>query len=506
MVWGFVWRMAHGERICEKGKEGGKTGRWKRREGRKEKGKNPAPTHTSSLERAEPWTQSSLKQRLSVPKSSLAEPSLCHGCVRPIGASVTCMQDHPGAEAQKTLGYPRLPRAPAVSRWAPRANSSPTPGQIPLPFSILPWFTLLLRDLTKRSKDAGRGREPGGEEKGPVGGFTDTTRGNRVVVKTMVPTKPHPPLDPHQLNSTLYSVRWSERRNKPAASWAALTSGYPLGSLPPAVGGAAGARLWPLLSGRPGSGHGSVRLSSFVLGDEPSLLPGPPEPGKRTVARAPLLRSPAGKGEPAAAKARPRHQEKGAHAGGGCGLGARTCKQSGSRPGQYWWLLCTPELLSPGLPPNCLSVLPLLPSLHPPEETARWWHLGCRSALLRPVRGITMWLHWRTGWCVVDSNCWGHHLSILRNKTHHAQPAGPFPESPPRLFSSPTYLADLLQYSAGMIPREFCKITFTFNQELTASPFPPELKDYALPCVPIQSRYRKSWLEPQTRHPTRPHS
>ncbi|KAM5265606.1 uncharacterized protein RBU33_018192 [Hipposideros larvatus] len=71
-------------------------------------------------------------------------------------------------------------------------------------------------------------------------------------------------------------------------------------------------------------------------------------------------------------------------------------------------------------------------------------------------------------------------------------PAGwPLPGSPPCLFSSRTYLADLLQYSTDTTPREFCKITLTPNQELTASPFPPQLKNYAQRRVPIQRRMPK---------------
>lgn len=91
---------------------------------------------------------------------------------------------------------------------------------------------------------------------------------------------------------------------------------------------------------------------------------------------------------------------------------------------------------------------------------------------------------------VVGCNCWGHHLSILgARRTDPSRLA--FPRFPTRFFSSPHLPRRPPAVLCCTILREFCKITLTPSRELTASPFAPELKDYAQPCVPIQSRMPK---------------
>lgn len=100
-------------------------GRKMEEEGRQErKGEKPCMltlthTHTSSLERAKPWTHSSTppQTEAELPQKFLGRAPVASrlGC-----APLELSNGHAGpswGEAQQTLGYPRLPRAPAVNHW-----------------------------------------------------------------------------------------------------------------------------------------------------------------------------------------------------------------------------------------------------------------------------------------------------------------------------------------------------------------------------------------------------
>lgn len=140
--------------------------------------------------------------KLRFPKSSQQSLSYAAACVRPIGAPATQTYRtvRPGATALQTLGYFRLPPAPAArSQSLGTARQSIThswenPSAFLYPPSALP--------PSKRSKGGRSSKERAGKEKGPVGGFT--TRGNNAVKETVL-ARPHSPLTPHQTHSTLHS-------------------------------------------------------------------------------------------------------------------------------------------------------------------------------------------------------------------------------------------------------------------------------------------------------------
>lgn len=293
--------------------------------------------------------------------------------LRPIGAPATrARRTILGPQPNKLLGTSdSLPRPPpAVNHWAPRAKPSPTPGRIPLPFSILPRLSLLPRDLTRSPRAEAEAEKKWEKGKGQL---ADLLRGAVTMPsrrwsshRSRLPAGPQsaPQHSPLSISAWMCGeVR--EAGNRSPASWAALTSGYLRRSLPPPARGAAGAPPWPLRSGH------RLRL-------RPRLHP----VQLVRAMRASLPHSPKHKSQPqgwlCAASVQPGQQETARSRRGGAGRpgkgrtsrGLLRSARADRRPSRTLaWAIqaatTAPELLSPPpLAPQAPSLYPYCP--HPP--------------------------------------------------------------------------------------------------------------------------------------------
>lgn len=191
-----------------------------------------------------------------------------------------------------------------------------------------------------------------------------TTRSRRPSLRGPIPPAPRiTPWHPHSPFRLTCTMKLEKGGYRPAASGAALTSGYPRGSSPRPARGAAGAPPRPPRSGRPSSGPAPARRrpAQFVqLGDGAFRAARGSRGSGETLARssrAARLATP----KPAAAEEGPGARERSARAGGGCG--ARADRRAWrTPPGRLGRPRRVPELLSPVLARRYpLSVPPVPP-------------------------------------------------------------------------------------------------------------------------------------------------
>lgn len=255
--------------------------------------------------RGKPYTRSHAHAQTGSPPQTgdrasqkfLAEPSGCgsssapHLVPQPLGpAGPPWGRDHPGPSPANSWAFqaPARPQ-PAGRPWTPRAIHHPLPDQS---------FGLSASSLGPLSFPAtcqevrGRRRRRRARREGPVGGFP--TSGDSDAVKPTILASPISLLAPQEPPSPAHSPCRS------AASWAALTSGYP--------------RAAVLLCPRRRRCTAAAPPAPLVRARQASLpAPRPPEPPGD--AGAPLARRAAGDQEPAAPR-RGREPRKGAHEAG----------------------------------------------------------------------------------------------------------------------------------------------------------------------------------------------